>query len=225
VEGLYVATAWTSPRRALLGMAIGRIGDLINGEHLRARPTCVGRQLYPPELARLRPLGHVARTSGDDERDAGRFHNLGCLLWLISGPFKRRPGMAFFAFLNTYAVMRFLVSYLRVDSAGTVLTDVTVPQLVSLVVVVLSSPVAALFWRRGPIDRAPAEAASPAGRVQVRRTPAVATASPRPGCPLLAPRRHSGRRKADALTRWAARSLRPALVNIESDPDLEKRFC
>jgi prolipoprotein diacylglyceryltransferase len=99
----------------------------------------------------------------------GDFLILGMVLWLISGPFKRRPGLAFFAFLNVYAVMRFLVSYLRVDSAGTVLTDVTVPQLVSLVVVALSIPVAAMFWRRGPIDRGPAEPASPAGRVQVRR--------------------------------------------------------
>ncbi|MDP2327495.1 MAG: prolipoprotein diacylglyceryl transferase [Dehalococcoidia bacterium] len=155
----------------ILGMGIGRIGDLINGEHLSRATDLPWGVIYThpnsPAFAHSVTVGahHPATTY----EMLGDFLILGMLLWLISGPFKRRPGLAFFAFLNTYAVMRFMVSYLRVDSAGTVLTDVTVPQLVSVIVVALSVPVAALFWRRGPMDRGPAEAASPAGRVQVRR--------------------------------------------------------
>ena len=42
------------------------------------------------------------------------------LFFCLWGPLRRRPGLTFFVFLVGYSVMRFLVTYLRVDSAGTV---------------------------------------------------------------------------------------------------------
>ena len=63
--------------------------------------------------------------------------------------------------------MRFFVSYLRVDSAETFIFSITWPQMVSLFGVLAMIPVGWYFWRRGEIR--PIAAATPAGRVRVRR--------------------------------------------------------
>lgn len=153
------------------GMGIGRIGDLINGEHLARATDLPWGVIYThpnsPAFAHSLTVGaHHPATTYEMFAD---FAILGLVLWLVTGALWRRPGISFFVFLITYAVMRFLVSYLRLDSAETALTDVTVPQLVSLVVVVLSLPAVAYLWWRGPVERVPVEA-PPAGRVQVRRS-------------------------------------------------------
>ncbi|GMU40352.1 MAG: prolipoprotein diacylglyceryl transferase [Chloroflexota bacterium] len=154
----------------ILGMGIGRIGDLINGEHLARATDLPWGVIYthPKSPAFAHSVAVGAHHPATTYEMIGDFLILGMVLWLIFGPFWRRPGLAFFAFLTTYAAMRYAVSMLRLDSSGTVLTDVSVPQLVSLVVIALSIPVIAMWVRRGPVDRAPPEA-TPVGRVQVRR--------------------------------------------------------
>jgi phosphatidylglycerol---prolipoprotein diacylglyceryl transferase len=78
----------------LLAMGIGRIGDLINGEHI-GRPTSL-------------PWG-VEYTHP----------NIGALVFLFSRFFTLRPGIVFFSGVVLYSAMRFFVSYLRIDSCPT----------------------------------------------------------------------------------------------------------
>ncbi len=97
----------------------------------------------------------------------GDFVILGLLFWCMFGPLRRRPGLTFFAFFIGYSIMRFVVSYLRVDSAETFLPGVTVPQLVSLLAVIGSIPAVIWLLRQPVVDGTPAPL--PAGRVPVRR--------------------------------------------------------
>jgi prolipoprotein diacylglyceryltransferase len=64
-----------------------------------------------------------------------------------------------------YAVMRFFLTYLRVDSSDTFLLDLKVPQFVSLLVVLASIPAIWYFAKQPPIE----EPAPPIGRVPVLR--------------------------------------------------------
>ncbi|MYI83340.1 MAG: prolipoprotein diacylglyceryl transferase [Chloroflexi bacterium] len=64
----------------------------------------------------------------------------------------RKPGLTFFAYLIGYAVMRFFLTYLRIDSSETVLLDLRVPQLVSLLTVLASLPAIWYFATREPFE-------------------------------------------------------------------------
>ena len=63
--------------------------------------------------------------------------------------------------------MRYFVSELRLDSADTFFLGVTVPQLVSIVVIALCVPPVVYLLRRGPRDDPPE--ALPPGRVRVKQ--------------------------------------------------------
>ena len=97
----------------------------------------------------------------------GDFAILAALLWLKAGPLRYRHGVTFTFFFATYAVMRFFVSYLRVDSAETFIFNITWPQMVSLFGALAMVPVGLLLWRRG--ERRPVTPPPPPGRVRVRQ--------------------------------------------------------
>lgn len=95
---------------AILGMAIGRIGDLINGEHL-ARPSDLPwavRYLHPESPSFGLPAQHPAVAY----EMFGDLLILGLLLVLLR---LRGAGWAFFTWLLAYGILRFAVSFLRDD--------------------------------------------------------------------------------------------------------------
>lgn len=96
-----------------LGMAIGRIGDLINGEHY-GPPTAVpwGVRLVHPEASVPSP-GIAYHSGGLYEIVLGAA--LFGVIWLLRGRF-RRPMMLTWAVLGGYAAARFLMFFYRSDS-------------------------------------------------------------------------------------------------------------
>jgi prolipoprotein diacylglyceryl transferase len=156
----------------ILGMAIGRLGDLVNGEHLARATDLPWAVVYTdpdsPAFAHSLTVGphHPATTY----ELLGDLAILGVLFWTLLGVFRGRSGLTFFVFLVGYAVMRFFLTYLRVDSDE--VAGLRTPQLVSLLVVIAALPGVAYYARR------PREAAGPgappapppaSGRVPVRR--------------------------------------------------------
>jgi phosphatidylglycerol:prolipoprotein diacylglycerol transferase len=107
---------------ALLGMAIGRIGDLINGEHIAK----VSSLPWAVTYTHIDSPGYpFSATSGGEflaRHPATTYEMLGdlliigvmALLWMRF--WKHRPGITFFTGVVLYSAMRFGVSYLRIDS-------------------------------------------------------------------------------------------------------------
>lgn len=153
----------------IAGMGIGRIGDLINGEHLARATDLPWGVIYthPDSPAFAHSIAVGAHHPATTYEMLGDFVILAAAIYLVLGPLRKRPGATFFFYLSTYAVMRFFLSELRLDSAETFFLGVTVPQLVSIVVVAICIlPVIAIL-RRGPVEE-PTPTPVP-GRVPVRR--------------------------------------------------------
>jgi phosphatidylglycerol:prolipoprotein diacylglycerol transferase len=132
----------------LIGLAIGRIGDIINGEHFAKVSDLPWAVTYshPNSTAFAREAMHPAVA----------YEMLGDLaimgvLWLA---WKREPksGVVFSLAFLLYAIMRFAVSFLRIDSEEPLL-GLSVPQIVSLVVVPISLALLAFFWFRKEPER------------------------------------------------------------------------
>jgi phosphatidylglycerol---prolipoprotein diacylglyceryl transferase len=152
----------------LLGQAIGRLGDLVNGEHLARATDLPWGVIYTnpnsPAFAHSLTVGpHHPATTYELLAD---LVILGVMFWLFFGAFRRRPGLTFFVYFIGYAVMRFLVTYLRVDSAETAGGLLRVPQLVSIIVLLVALPGLWFALRRPPETNG--EADQTPGRVQVR---------------------------------------------------------
>jgi phosphatidylglycerol---prolipoprotein diacylglyceryl transferase len=101
----------------LLAMGIGRIGDLINGEHI-GRPTSLPwgvEYTHPNSPSWQLGVTHPATTY----EMIGDFLIIGALVFLFSRFFTLRPGIVFFSGVVLYSAMRFFVSYLRIDSCPT----------------------------------------------------------------------------------------------------------
>lgn len=153
----------------ILGMAIGRLGDLVNGEHLAKASTLPWAVIYshPQSPAFAHSLTVGAHHPATTYEMIGDFVILGALFFFMFGPLRRRPGLTFFVFLISYSVMRWAVSFLRMDSAETFLPGATVPQLVSILTVIGSIPAVIWLLRQPPVDDSPAPARP--GRIPVRR--------------------------------------------------------
>jgi len=134
------------------GMGIGRIGDLINGEHLARATELPWGVVYthPNSPAFAHSLIVGAHHPATTYEMLGDFVILGCAIVFARGMWRRLPGLTFFFFLGAYAIMRFFLSELRLDSAGTFIPGVTVPQLVSLAVILGIVPPVLYILRRGP---------------------------------------------------------------------------
>ncbi|MSQ30364.1 MAG: prolipoprotein diacylglyceryl transferase [Dehalococcoidia bacterium] len=154
----------------ILGMAVGRLGDLVNGEHLAKATNLPWGVIYtdPNSPAYEYSLHVGSHHPATTYEMIGDLAILAAMLWLKAGPLRWRHGVTFIFFFASYAVMRFFVSYLRVDSAETFIFHITWPQMVSLFGALLMIPVELFFWRRG--DTRPVEPAPSAGRVRGRRS-------------------------------------------------------
>jgi phosphatidylglycerol:prolipoprotein diacylglycerol transferase len=177
----------------ILGQAIGRIGDLINGEHLAARSSLPWAVKYlnpnspqfgyflnhPDPNHPLNPLDtySVHPTAGGYEL-VGDFVILGLLLFVLRR-FIKVPGWLFASYMAMYAIMRFFLSYFRIDEQR--IWNIPVPQLVSCLMVGLAIMVAGVLMRwPGPItpeyaERVWGEEAEPddVPRSRRRRKPAT----------------------------------------------------
>jgi phosphatidylglycerol:prolipoprotein diacylglycerol transferase len=102
----------------LLGMAIGRIGDLINGEHWSRQTSLWWGVAYShiesPGWSRLQTPVHPATTY----ELIGDLLIIGIISFVFAKTWRNRPGITFFTGLVLYSAMRFGVSYLRLDSCG-----------------------------------------------------------------------------------------------------------
>ncbi|MGH2610266.1 MAG: prolipoprotein diacylglyceryl transferase, partial [Tepidiformaceae bacterium] len=132
----------------ILGQGIGRIGDLINGEH-HADPSGLPwavKYTHPDTLGELGVAVHPT---------AGGYELVGdlviCLLLIfVVRRYARVPGWVFCSYMVLYGVMRFFFSYTRTDEQ--VFYDVPVPQIVSGMLIGAGIALAAVFYRwPGPI--------------------------------------------------------------------------
>lgn len=157
----------------VLGLAVGRIGDLINGEHLAKATSLPWGVIYTnrnsPAFAHSIAVGphHPATT----------YEMLVALVLLalmfpVFNRFRDRPGFTFCVFLDLYSAIRFAVSFLRVDSTSAAF-GLDMPQFISLVVIVGSLPFAWWFWDhpRPVEDAAPPPSTPAVARVRVATTP------------------------------------------------------
>ena len=140
----------------VLGQAIGRLGDLVNGEHLARATDLPWGVIYtdPDSPAFAHSLAVGAHHPATTYELLGDLVILGVLfVALFRVPlFWRKPGLTFFVYFVGYAVMRFFLTYLRVDSAETFLFDVRVPQLVSIAAVLASIPAIVYFATRPSVE-------------------------------------------------------------------------
>ena len=150
----------------ILGMAIGRIGDIINGEHSATATDLpwgvVYTNAFSPGFNRSFLVGATHPAVAYEL--IGDLLLLGVLFFTLFRLFRRWPGLTFIVFFVGYSTMRFFLTYLRVDSESVL--GLRVPQLVSVLVVLGSLPVLWYLLRRGPRPEAEG-AAQPAGRVAV----------------------------------------------------------
>jgi len=136
----------------ILGQAIGRIGDLINGEHLAEHsnlPWAV-RYIHPNTLGELGASVHP--TAGGYEL-LGDLVILGLLLFVMRRVMKV-PGWVFCSYVIMYAVLRFSLSPFRFDEQTT-FADIPVPQVTSAVVAGVAIIAGGILYRwPGPIPAA-----------------------------------------------------------------------
>jgi phosphatidylglycerol:prolipoprotein diacylglycerol transferase len=125
----------------ILAQAVGRIGDIINGEHISRATSLPWGVVYthPNSPAYGLPPTHPA-VAYELFMDLLIFG----VLWKLRG--RIRPGGTLFLFyLTLYSTGRFFLSFLRLDS-NTVLLSLNQAQWISLLVLAIALP---LLFRRG----------------------------------------------------------------------------
>ncbi len=134
----------------ILGQGIGRIGDLINGEHHAdetSLPWAV-RYVHPNTLGELGKAVHP--TAGGYEL-LGDFIILALLVFVFRRIIKT-PGWTFCIYVALYGLLRFPLSYTRQDEAR--IGDIPVPQLVAAATIGIAILAASVLARwPGPITR------------------------------------------------------------------------
>ncbi len=155
----------------LAGLAIGRLGDLVNGEHLSTATTLPWGVVYThrdsPAFAHSIAVGphHPATTY-----ELLGMIGLMVLMFAVFERLRRWPALVFFVFLDVYSVLRFLVSTLRVDSASAAF-GLDVPQMISVVALLLSAPAIWWIWRH-PRDLRPSGPVTSPDAARIRVVPA-----------------------------------------------------
>jgi phosphatidylglycerol:prolipoprotein diacylglycerol transferase len=163
----------------ILGLGIGRIGDIINGEHfakLSDLPWAVRYTNINSPSALNHPIESCIRTSlAPDaaicsQHPAVGYELVACLLILgllfAILRFSRRDGLTFFSFLFLYSIMRFGLSYLRLDSRE-IIAGLTTPQVTALFLIPFAVAGILYCWRQPSPEEgrpaAPRAAPAPAG--------------------------------------------------------------
>jgi phosphatidylglycerol:prolipoprotein diacylglycerol transferase len=156
----------------LLGMAIGRIGDLINGEHWAKESGLPWAVVYTNEKSpgfSDAPGLTVAVHPATTYEMIGDLLIIGIMALVFTRIWRTRPGVTFFIGLVLYSAMRFGVSYLRLDSCSSAVPHVddiygaleqcpeyvvqnwmTFPQVVAMSTFFIGVAGLAWTWLRGP---------------------------------------------------------------------------
>jgi phosphatidylglycerol:prolipoprotein diacylglycerol transferase len=157
----------------LIGLAIGRLGDLVNGEHLGRATDVPWAVVYThPES----PAFAHSITAGP-HHPATTYELIGLVVLLVVlfvvqlRVFRDRPGLTFCVFLVLYSALRFGLTYLRVDS-DEVVWGLRTPQFVAVLTVIGTLPLVAYYAtrRKQPLD-APGAAPSAPLPAQPRSAP------------------------------------------------------
>jgi phosphatidylglycerol:prolipoprotein diacylglycerol transferase len=152
----------------LPGLAIGRLGDLVNGEHLARGTDLPWAVVYTdpdsPAFAHSIAIGshHPATTY----ELILAFVAVAALVPLFLRWSYRFPGVTFMLGAASYALIRFALTYTRLDSSEVVL-GLRVPQLVAVLTLLVAIAVAAYWLRLGPDEERPEPI--PPGRIPIRR--------------------------------------------------------
>ncbi len=130
----------------ILAQAIGRIGDIINGEHISSATGLPWGVVYthPNSPGFGLPPVHPA-VAYELLMDLVIFG----LLWKLRGRI-RPDGSLFLVYLTVYSVGRFFLSFLRLDS-NTVLLSLNQPQWICLLVLAVTVPL--LIYRKVSYQR------------------------------------------------------------------------
>ncbi|MCC7363487.1 MAG: prolipoprotein diacylglyceryl transferase [Dehalococcoidia bacterium] len=154
----------------ILGQGIGRIGDLINGEHLADRTGLPwGVKYLHPESPQYQEFNDLRGVDGQlNPGDtfavhpvAGGYELLGdfvicAILYFVCRRYLKAPGWVFASYMLMYGVLRFGLSFFRNDEQQ--LWDIPVPQLVSGLIIGAAIILAGVFLRwPGAITREYAE--------------------------------------------------------------------
>ena len=144
----------------LLGLAVGRIGDIINGEHF-AKVSDLPWAVY---YSNVNSPGFFR----DPSHPAVAYELIGdlvilCIIALMWQRLQPKSGVVFCSAFILYAIMRFFVSFLRLDSEEPFL-GLTTPQVVSVLVVLVGTPLLIFFLKRE--DPGPYIAPTPESRRQ-----------------------------------------------------------
>jgi len=132
----------------ILGQAIGRIGDLINGEHHGTASSLPWAVRY----TNPNTLGELGKSVNPT---AGGYELLGDLLILailvfVLRRFIKVPGWVFCSYIILYSFLRFPLSYMRLDEQE--LFHVPIPQFTSAFIIGIAVIAAGILYRHpGPI--------------------------------------------------------------------------
>lgn len=120
----------------LLGMAIGRIGDLINGEHVAKVTHLPWGVVYTnpesPSWQKYAAAGLPPTHPATTYEMIGDLLIIGVMAVVFMKLWRTRPGVTFFTGVVLYSAMRFGVSYLRIDSLNVVKDWMTFPQVTAM---------------------------------------------------------------------------------------------
>jgi phosphatidylglycerol---prolipoprotein diacylglyceryl transferase len=178
---------------AMLGLAIGRIGDVINGEH-HGTPTNLPWGVEYVNPATLGQPGEVVHPEVAYEMML-TLALLGALLPFHQKLKARLPdGVLGLSYLGLYAIGRFFLSFYRTDPA--VFAGLRQAQLASLLMVAIAAIAIPILYQRALRKARPARAgAEPRVAVQaVVAPPTSAIAAPGPATPGRASGRRAPRR-------------------------------
>ena len=137
---------------AILGMATGRIGDVINGEHFASTTDLPWGVVYTnansPSFIRF-------GADAAPQHPAVAYELIGDLLifaLLLFVYFRvNRAGVTFFAWVFLYGLLRVLVSFLRLDD--TVLLGLRMAQIIAIVAMPIGLAGMLLLWRLPPREQ------------------------------------------------------------------------
>ncbi len=135
----------------ILGQGLGRIGDLINGEHLASASDLPWAFVYTHPNT-LGEVGKAVHPVAGGYELLGDFVILAILLF-VARRYLKVPGWTFCAYAILYSVMRFGLSELRIDEQT--VDGIPVPQIVAAVIIGLGVILAGVIRRfPGPITDA-----------------------------------------------------------------------
>ena len=151
----------------LIGMAVGRIGDIINGEHFANATNLPWGFIYThPKIDALYDANNL--NSLVPSHPAVAYELLMDLVILaVIWPLRNRlrpPGMFFALYLATYSLGRFFVSFLRLDKEWAI--GLNEAQFVAIIVLAITVP---LLLLKAQLVRQPASAGAPSPRRSGRR--------------------------------------------------------